>query len=216
MMDWAQLVHDRLRATGLNLSDSVIAELAAHLEETYELASSEGIAQPAAIKKAQQEIPDWSVLAQDIDRATSKEGPMNHRTRTLWIPGKVSLFGASLLMTLMQWSGMRPRLLWLGHMCMTFYWPWIAALPIFGALGAYLSRRVGGDLRTRLLAGLLPVLWLGLLGIVTMPLELAHQGLTLFSFGYFVLAMTNWVVIPGLALLAGTLPFLHFPGQRST
>ena len=112
-------------------------------------------------------------------------------------------------MSLMQWVGMRPRLLSLGHTYMTFYWPWIAALPLFGAVGAYLSRRAGGGPRTRLAAGAMPVLWLALLSIALLPLELAHQGFAPMSFVYFVLGMTNWVVIPGLALAAGTLPFLQ-------
>ena len=137
---------------------------------------------------------------------------MNHRTRTLWIPGVAALCGATLLMSLMQLIGMRPHLLWLGHTYMTFYWPWVATLPLFGALGAYLSRRAGGGTRARLAAASMPVLWLALLSILMMPLELAHQGCTGIAFLYFVLGMTNWIVIPGVALLTGTLPFL----QRSS
>ena len=135
---------------------------------------------------------------------------MNHRTKTLWIPGMASLLGASLFMTLLQWLGVRPRLLWVDrNMAMTLYWPWLVALPIFGALGAYLSRRAGGGIRNRLAAGMLPALWLFLLSVALFPVEMAHQRYLLLSLRYYALGMTNWVGIPGLALLLGELPFLR-------
>ena len=137
---------------------------------------------------------------------------MNHRTKTLWIPGMASLLGASLIMTLLQWVGVRPRLVWVdSNMAMTFYWPWLVALPIFGGMGAYLSQRAGGEIRTRLVAGLLPVVWLFLLTVALFPVEMAHQGFNLLSIRYYALGMTNWVGVPALALLLGELPFLRAP-----
>ena len=35
---------------------------------------------------------------------------------------------------LIQRAGFQPRLIWVAHTAMLFYWPWLAGLPIFGAL----------------------------------------------------------------------------------
>lgn len=212
MPDWIKIVRERLQPCSLSPKnrEDVVTELAAHLEETCEQARSAGLTPSAALEQTLQEVDNWSVLAKKIQRAKTKENPVNHRTKTLWIPGLASLFGASLLMAVMQWIGIRPRLLWFGHMAMTLYWPWLCSLPVFGALGAYLSQRGGGETPTRLAAASFPALWLLLFSVLIMPLEMAHQG-HLYAFGYF-LAVTNWVVIPCLALLLGALPFLRkFP-----
>jgi hypothetical protein len=38
-----------------------------------------------------------------------------------------------------QRTSFQSRLVWFGHMAMLFYRPWLAGLPAFGALGAFLS-----------------------------------------------------------------------------
>ena len=79
-------------------------------------------------------------------------------------------------------------------------------LPFCGALGAWLSRRAGGSILSRVLAVLSPVLWMLALGILVEPVELAHNGLA--HLAYFGYGIANWVVLPGLALLIGAAPFL--------
>ena len=133
---------------------------------------------------------------------------MNDRTKNLWLPGMASLLGASLLLMIVQRVRFQPRLVWFGHMAMLLYWPWLAGLPAFGGLGAYLSRRAHGSTRTRLIAGLSPALMLFATFSVILPWGLAVDGFSLFRFAYFCLAVTNWVVLPALALLFGALPFL--------
>ncbi len=68
---------------------------------------------------------------------------MNRRTKSLWLPAMASLLGAGLAMALLQKIGVRPRLVWNGPVEMGLYLPWLAVLPFFGALGAYLSRAGG-------------------------------------------------------------------------
>ena len=210
MPDWKQIIREHLEMRGLppGECEDVVAELAAHLEETYANACCRGLAPSAALEQTLQEVDNWRVLAKNIHRAKAQEDSMNRRTKTFWIPGLASLLSVSLLMTLLQRIGVRPRLLSVGAAYMTLYWPWLAALPVFGALGAFLSRRAGGDVRTRLAAASVPVLWLFLLSIPMLPVELAHQGFSLLALGYFVLGMINWVAVPGGALLLGALPFL--------
>jgi hypothetical protein len=216
MHDWRHRVRKHLEACDLPSAtrDDVITELAAHLEETYADARSQGLTEAAAIDMTMQEVKSWAVLSKKIRRAKSKEGSMNARTKNLWLPALASLLGASLAMTLLQRVGFRPGLLRAGPAQVAFYWPWMLALPLFGALGAHLSRRAGGAVWTRVTAALAPVLWLFLLTILVEPLELASKGPSqLIYFGY---GMAEYVAIPGLILLMGAAPFLCQSRARET
>jgi len=206
--DWTKLVRERMGALGLprDIQENVVNELAAHLQETYEAARSERIKEEEAVELALQEVNDWNVLATKIQRAKSEEEIMNHRTKSLWLPALASILAASVAMTLLQFAGVRPRLVWTGPMAMSFYWPWLAILPLCGALGAWLSRRDQGTVRSRLIAGLAPVLWLLFLAFLAEPLEIATSGLS--HLRYFGYGVANWVAIPGFALLVGAIPFL--------
>jgi hypothetical protein len=211
MPEWKKLVRERFESCGLLLAsrEEVISELAAHLEEAYEAARSQGRTEEAATELTLREVNDWHRFAADIRRSRSKEDKMNDRTKSLWLPAMVTLLGASVLLMALQRAGFRPRLVWMGDVAMLFYWPWLASLPLLGALGAYLSLRAQGPIRARLAAGLSPALVLLVAFCLILPLGLAIDGLSLLRLGYFALAVVNWVAIPGLALLLGALPFLH-------
>jgi hypothetical protein len=56
---------------------------------------------------------------------------MNARTKSLRLPGMLGLAGASILLMMLQRLGSQPHLVWLGQVAMSFYWPWLAGLPIF-------------------------------------------------------------------------------------
>ena len=209
MPDWKKLVRERMESSLLPAAgrEEIVSELAAHLEETYEAALSQALTDEAAIALTLQEVSDWHVLAGKIRDAKSQEDPMNYRTMTLWLPAMASILGASLAMTMLQKIGVRPHLVWTARVAMSFYWPWLAVLPFFGALGAYLSRWAGGALRSRVVATLSPVLWLLLMALLFEPVELVHSGFS--HLPYFGYGVANWVAIPGFALLIGALPFLR-------
>lgn len=180
--------------------EEVIAELSAHLED-LDVASFTGdplVSMPSTNA--------WRKLARAIQHAKSEEDSMNQRTRTLWLPAMSSILGASLSMSLLQWMGVQPHLLWTKHVALFFYWSWLAVLPVFGAVAAYLSRRSGGSIRYRLTAALAPVLWLLLPAFLIEPVEIAHRGFS--HLLYFSYGVTNWIVIPGIALLLGAAPLL--------
>ncbi|HKF02067.1 MAG TPA: permease prefix domain 1-containing protein [Candidatus Sulfotelmatobacter sp.] len=214
MLDWKKLVRKRLSTQDLphGTRDDIVAELAIHLDETYEHALSKGLTRGAAIKIALQEVGDWRVLATEIDSARCKEGPMNHRTKSFWLPVLITLLGASVSLEATQFAGLQPQLVWVGNMGVTFYWPWLASLPIFGAAGAYLTRRAAGQTSMRLAACLSPALVMLVAMFLLLPWVLA--GFHLFRLMLFGLGLINWVGIPAAALLLGALPFLR--GSRLT
>lgn len=101
---------------------------------------------------------------------------MNQRTKSLWLPAMATLLGASLLLAAVEFSGFRPRLLWLGQTGVQFYWPWLVGLPAFGAMGAGWSRRAHGRVSARLAAGLSPALVMLITMCAILPWGLAADG----------------------------------------
>lgn len=210
MKNWQQRVREHLDAHSLprEIRGEIVVELAAHLEETYEEARADDMTEAAALELALQQVDDWRVLAAQVARAKSTEGLMNYRTKSLWLPALVTFLGATLSLTISQIAGIQPRMLWLDKLVMWFYLPWLATLPFFGGLGAYLSRRARGPILSRLAASLSPALIMLTVMCLILPWGLYVEGLhslTLFGFG---VGLINWVAIPALALLLGAAPFL--------
>jgi len=143
MPDWKKLVRERIVSASPTVpsKEEMFSELAAHLEETYEDALSQGMTEEAATEFALQEVPDWHVLAEKIRIARSEEDFMNERTRSLWLPALANVIAAPALLMILQKLAIQPRVLWIGDMAMVLYLPWLIALPIFGAFGALLAKR---------------------------------------------------------------------------
>jgi hypothetical protein len=278
MPDWKKIVRERTSSPNspLKLNEDVISELAAHLEETYELAQSRGLHAATALERTLQEV-NWHVLAADIHRAKSEEFPMNHRTKTVWLPGIAILFLAGLLLMFTGSAPPLPQLPWIAGVAMlfaaaasestrlsprtrdfwlpgfvsmtaaglfwlatdfaydpsysftkislhpldlvrphagpvrSFYFAWLVAQILFGALGAFFSRRAGGTRTARLAAGALPAITLFGLGALAVPISFliarktgAQPAQAQLALGIFV-----WGVAPAITMLLGTLPFLR-------
>jgi hypothetical protein len=213
MPDWKKLVREHIASSALAAAsrEEVVSELAAHLEEAYEASLLQGLTEKSAVEFTLQEVDDWHALAARIQRARSEENPMNNRTRSLWLPAMANLIVAPGLLMILQKLAVQPRVLWIGDMAMVLYLPWLVALPIFGALGAFLAKRAHARFVNRLIVGLSPALAvLGAFALV-LPISLVVDSHRLrdFPFAYFALTICNWVVLPALALLIGTLPFLR-------
>lgn len=137
---------------------------------------------------------------------------MNHRTRTLWLPGLVSLTASMTWLMLLQLVGPQPRLPWLhSGLPLMPYLVWLLTQPLFGAMGAYMSRRAGGERVTELTASLFPaIVMLGLWGLVVAMSSLVEKNphvlpqWPLVLFGAF-----NWAILPGVLLLLGRFLFLR-------
>jgi len=216
MPDWNKLVREHLQPYQAPHREEVVTELAAHLEETYEAARSQGLTESAALELTLQEVKNWRVLAESIHRAKSEEDLMNHRTKSLWLPTLFTLLGASVSLMAAQLLGLQPRLIWIHGTGITVYWPWLAGLPLCGALGANLSQRAHGPLPARLAAGLSPALLMLIVMLLILPWGLAIDGVHFFIVVGFGLALANWVALPAFALLIGAAPFLHDSPQAGT
>jgi hypothetical protein len=279
MPDWKRIVSDNMSALNLpsGAREEVIAELAVHMEETYEHAHSRGLTETAALEATLQEINDWHVLAGDIARAKSKEGPMNHitmnprtktvllpaiavlfavglvllfldraaivqrliwvacmalllcaaaseanrlnrRTKSLWLPALASLFGSSLFLFVLTEISMRPPLLVRLHSgaAQLLYAVWMIGQIAFGALGAFLSRRVGGSRMARVIAATFPAIVMLATCAIVIPVSalMEHNDFIFHNPGRLWWGAFLWAVAPAVTLLLGAAPFLHEPSKR--
>ena len=214
MRDWQALVRLKFSRRGLTREqqNEITVELAAHLEDVYEETWALGTNEADATCHALDQVADWRKLSRKIRRSKQKEQAMNSRTKRLWLPGLASLTAAMGTLMLMNNVGVEPKIFWYRSMAgLELYVPWLVVLPVFGALGAYLSQRGEGKLGARLAAALFPAIaFFGLfcLGLTTSVVVEHHLTLRFLAVA-FALITFNWVLVPGAALFLGALPFLR-------
>ena len=185
MHDWRKLVSERLGHLGLRPERE--EEIRAELADHLEDQGRED---------SKVDGTDWSLLAREIRNA--EEGEMSPTAKTLWVPG-LGMLSCSLfvLMAITNfWDTRTP------FMLMAL---WLLAYLAFGALGAWWSRRAGGGPLARFLSGTSPLaMHVAVFIIATISIQrtdLLRHGLL-------------WVLIPGVTLAIGTLPFLRDPQRR--
>ncbi len=83
MPDWHKLVGERLAQLALEEGErrEVVAELAGHLEETYEGLRLGGASDNEAIRGTLLQVENWNTLRNEIYVARTRENIMNARTR---------------------------------------------------------------------------------------------------------------------------------------
>jgi hypothetical protein len=229
MPDWRVFVRERLGSLGLSpqREEEIRAELADHLEDqshhTRRLAT--GI--------------DWKSLARDIRSA--EEDAMSHTAKTLWVPGIAGLLGATLMLFVMTslvppstWVDEKPPVFRLAELLAPGEKTeptWLAAKPpvlllgiwmfsylAFGGLCAYWSRRAGGSLAARLLSGVFPLalhLAVFVLPIFVTMLSADPRFPEHRDPAWLFRTALTWVLIPGVALAIGTLPFLRDAAEKA-
>jgi hypothetical protein len=220
MPDWQKLVREHLSGLGLDDTDreEVHAELAAHLEESYEALLVEGVPEPEAVRRTLAQVADWKELQLKIHFARIRKDMMTNRVTQLWLPGLLTFALSTGLEALVQKFGPRPIVLDLdkGTPVLMFYTSWLLMLPLAGALGAYLSKRAGGSVRMVLASSIFPVLPFGVVFLIAIPVglvinhNLAHHIVT----AAYLSMSVGWVIAPGAALLAGGLLVQLFLSHR--
>jgi hypothetical protein len=214
MRDWELLVRDRLAAQRKKsaLEPEVVHELAQHLEDVCEAGLQHGFSEEESSRRAWAEVPNWNRLARKIYFAREGKEMRKHRIKTLWFPGLVMMTVAMGLLNAAMRAGFQPRIVWLTHgVSILFYVPWLAILPVVGALAAYWSRSQGGSVGARLTAALFTVVTMATIFILVMPVVVLvdrHVPWSTFTIAWTA-SMVGWVLVPGVALLLGALPFLR-------
>lgn len=217
MADWHELVRQRLSGLPLGAAEKreVQAELASHLEDACEALRAEGLPETDAVQRALAQVPDWKDLQKKIVLAKQEGGLMQKRLQQLWIPGFLTLILSTFSLMTAQTCGFHPPIFWSGPRPILLYVPWLLSLPPLGALGAYLSSRAGGSLRTILLVSVFPVVALTTAFLLMFPIgwisERARGNHSDFGFVATVLLKDGigWLLLPGIALVAGGL-LAHF------
>lgn len=221
MPDWSEAVTGNLGRLRLSAParQEVIAELAAHMEDSYEADIIRGATPEDAQHAALQTAGDWSLLLRGINQ--TREDYMS-RTRTLWLPGLASLVIGMLVQATLARIGPRPAVWMFSNTALIIQWWWIASLPFAGAAGAYLCRRNGGTVSERLTSALFPALFMaGLLALAYVVSSIVDFGRVPFSLRTQAMAlfMLGWAIVPAPALLLGALPFLgdgsHHPAPAA-
>jgi hypothetical protein len=216
--DWTALVRDRL--TGLDLDadreDRIRAEIAAHLEDCYGEARRCGNTDGEAVARTLALVTDWQVLARSLRHAERGDGMMSADAKTILLPGLTATAGAALVFGVIP---MLPSTLWVTppvsmHVLVSalLFAPYVAC----GALGAWWSRRAGGTLSHRLVAGFFPLL----LNLTMVVAAIVLSGLTeqrthptTFAPNMQLGVLIVFVLVPGMALAMGALPFLKEPSR---
>jgi hypothetical protein len=222
MHEWRKFVQVQLARLPLppGTKADVVEEIAGHLEEVYLRHRRQGMTEELAAQRAMSQISDWNALERHIRNAKESENLMHNRARQLWFPGLLTLTLVTALLPMLLKLGLEPRIVsWNGPDTVLLYVPWLMMLPLFGALGAYVSLRAGGSARTILVSGIFPLLSLGGCFFVILPLSIVLDRSLAFHLttAGFLGLLLSWVVAPGAALLTGALPveILHIRKMHS-
>ena len=213
MRNWEALVRQRLTGLALEPGEAteVIAEVAAHLEDTCEEMLRQGLTEDEAVRRALSQVGDWKDLRRKILAAKRREQVMEKRVRQVWIPGFLTLILSMLFLTVLYRLGLRARLVWSGPNGILLYTPWLAGLPFFGALGAYISSRAGGSRATVLFVSVFPAIALTFAFLFMFPFSLTIELIMGRPVDFSSVATVllkdgiGWLLIPGAALLVGGL-----------
>ncbi|HKR85691.1 MAG TPA: hypothetical protein VJS37_16150 [Terriglobales bacterium] len=214
MLDWQKAIREKLARVTLSPRQraNLIAELANHLEDLHAELLTSGVSAPDASRACLEQLSDLQQIASAAKQSQIGEGRMNQRSKTLWLPGLVTLTMASVLLMVMQlYTFSRPRVHWVDGGEVAVGIVWLLSLLPCGALGAYLSRRAGGSRWISILASLFPSLIMLAVFCVVLPIGILVERNTYIIHHprYFGLALLVWTVVPGAALLLGALPVLR-------
>jgi hypothetical protein len=227
MRDWEALVQQQLAGLALEAEErrEVVAELAAHLEETFEGLRREGLSEEAAAKRALAQVQNWRSLRRKIQKARRKEDAMTDRVKQVWLPGFLTLFLSVILLMANEVIGIKlginPLFVsahgsGLKDPVAVIYVPWLVSLLLIGAIGAYLALRAGASQRAALLSIMFPVLPQSIFFAIWIPVSLilgdhiSHNTMP----GGLLMGLVGWVVLPAVALLAGGLPVQVLRARR--
>lgn len=209
MPDWSKLIRERLGRVNLpqQIQNEIVDELAAHLQEVYEEKVGEGTPESGALEFALGQVPCWHPLAKRIERAKSKEGIMNNRSKQFWLPALLSLTASMIWLMFIQLTAEKLHMPWrYANVAILPYVIWIVTLPLIGALSGRLSYRAGSMRLTCFSAVVFPCMVMFVLWLVLVAYLLPRQTPSTIHASGIGYGLFFWVLLPAGALLAGTWP----------
>ncbi len=217
MRDWNSLIEKRLGKLKLPKSqrEEVVNELAAHLEDLADDENVRGACETESTVASHYESIDWSNLARNIQKSKRNDYSLNSRSKTFWLPALVTLTAVQIF-----WATLISNSFSALASSVAIPRPviFLAALPLFGAIGAYLSRRGGGNRTARIVAGIFP--WFVIFALMSV-IFFANFLIGRAPFAGYQ-HLHGWILlfvgalVPTLALLIGTLPFMRGTSARFT
>src|SRR6266496_429140 len=207
MPDWGKLVRERLGKLQLppTAQDGVVHELAAHLEDLYHERLAAGESEAHALQGVLSH--NWPTLAKHIEDAKRKETFMNDRTKQLWVPALISLTASTAWMMLLQIADSKLRMPW-KHAGLAYlpYVVWVITLPVIGEISGYFSLQAGSKSLAPITVVVFPSIVMSFLWLVLAAIVFARRSPHAFQTINFAYGFLLWVVVPAVALWAGTLP----------
>ncbi len=201
MPDWKQIVRKNLRVLAA-CSPEFTEELATHLEDSYEALLCEGLPAEVAFQRTVGQIEGrckvWLVMR------FLQEELMARFIREVAVPGLLTSGAACFLYWVLALTHLRPEVTWLvGGQSPLWWW---CLLPIFGALGALLSRRNGGSRLQRIAASLVPSAILGIFILLIFVVGFALSGFV--NHPWWVRLELLGLVPPGFAVIPAVFSLL--------
>lgn len=147
---------------------------------------------------------------------------MNKRVSQFWFPALLTILLAMNFLMVIQVFGFKPLVFpaWRGPSSTApvavVYFSWLVTLPFIGALGAGLSSRAGARpwaVFSSVMFPTFPYLAFLVIGLPTAVLLDGHVAHNITLPAFFV-GFGAWVLLPGIALLAGGLP-VHYSSRRA-
>ena len=231
MRDWQMEVGDRM--SGLKLStearNDVVRELSCHFEEIYEDARERGAGEQEAREQALGSVRDWGRFKRDVEHEKESFMTTTPFRQKVLFPGLIALVTACIPLWITSMM-FRYGSQWIFYVIdagryFVFNIPWLVALPVAGAVGAYFSWRHGGSSANRASAALFPsfMYLVAILGALVLSAIIVTI-VTIFHIGprpgdfrgatpaewvvRMLMLLTPWVFAPALSRLIGALPFL--------
>jgi hypothetical protein len=218
MADHQELIKERLGKLGLGTrrEEEILRELGEHLQDHVAALEAGGMASEEAAREALDSVSNWPEFREAILAAETEMTTMNYRTKVLWLPALCTFTLSMGLLALLQISGLRPSF-FLWSRFIPIHIPWLIALPIIGAIGAFWSKRAGGSVLLQLLVSQAPALIWECIMLVMLPLALVIDRHVPFSLKMegLMTYIVAWVLLPSLALFLGAVPFLRKPQAQS-
>lgn len=175
----------------------------------------------------------FACMAMLFCAVASESNRLSLRTRNFWLPGFISMTAVGLFFVAADVMygphdpsyfftkiSLHPQDILGLHAgpARSFYFAWLVAQILFGALGAFFSRRAGGTRGARIAAGALPAITIFGLCALAVPISFLLERKTVaqpaqaqLALGIFV-----WGVAPAITMLLGTFPFLRESNLRES